>query len=999
MKNPRNFVQKTEDDSRLWAFWIWNKYISQTELLPQLQSFIAKGFGGVAIRPCRDMFPLLLSAEFMSLFKKVLEVAKEHNFSIRFADDLSISWTNVFQNIIQQNIDFRAQRLTLDYHKIVTGKDIFEYHVENIDDYIFLIAKIKDETLNVDSVKDMPITVKDSTVTWKATPGEWQIIVFKKEWYLDPLGNFVPNLFNQKVAQAYVQNILEKFKAEFSRFIPSPFEGFVIELPSCLPADNSIPWDDDLITKYRSRYKKNILHVLPALFFEVSDCYARNRSHVYNFIHQAMYDRFPMVLENWAKKQQLSQWALSAERTINSAQNILSDTLAVSTAPLSSVGIQNQEGTEKNFAIAKAITDINTVEYGRQTIAVIGRNRKNISATLQSLKSEIDQHALFGASKIILDGCYFNIDHKSLIKTPFNPTWYHPEWERMEYLCNYTNHLLTFRKEVQHDRLIAVVMPSYSTMADYLPGNSSVYENGKNVFHKVVDELLSKNIEFDIVSEQYLLSCSVKPDGEFGTAANVRKNNYRIIIFPYARLINNSVFVLLEKIAAKKGTVIFINEAPQGNFDDGQNAAFTARVAKLTRSKNETVHIASLNDLIAKLTTVKRPVSVSIGGKPCTDIIATYGSTPHHDLYMFHNKTSRRDHFVTIRLPYSNNMYSVDCSTGECHELKNIHQEEGMVVFDYDFSPKETCVFFATQEKVSTASPKKDIDWVNVFATNSRNYRIVLKDRWKFKPLSFNAFPLANWNNRIGLSRDSGGFSHFYEAYFEVEDIPETCFLAFISMGSDGSFWQACDEEFEISVNGIVLKPVEDQAATGNADQKDNTYTLVKDLFGNAIVKFNILEAVMKGINRVSIRTVGLVDNPKTIMFPPLVIGTFSIKKGSRGWTMHSVQNIEVAYGSWTKHGFPYLSGCGEYNQIFEVPSEYERIALRFPQVSGSIAVEVNGKDRGVYYWQPMTVDVTDIVETRRNVIKVKVVNTIDNLLRMNNRVSGLLGEVFIDIY
>jgi hypothetical protein len=46
-----------------------------------------------------------------------------------------------------------------------------------------------------------------------------------------------------------------------------------------------------------------------------------------------------------------------------------------------------------------------------------------------------------------------------------------------------------------------------------------------------------------------------------------------------------------------------------------------------------------------------------------------------------------------------------------------------------------------------------------------------------------------------------------------------------------------------------------------------------------------------------------------------------------------------------------------------------------------------------------MEIDITNTCEQRRNTLDVRVLNTIDNLLRMNGRLSGLTGEVFLDVY
>ncbi len=997
MKNIKNLLENPLKDARLWALWIWNKDITEDEMINQINSFIEKGFGGVAIRPGREMKPVYLSEEFLSLFEKVCVIAKENGINIRIADDFSLPWNGFFQSHAEQNSSYRAQKLVLEHTSTVGSKEVFEYSVLDESEYIVLVAKITEGKINPNTVKIIPVTTKNSIVSWKSPAGDWQVMVFKKTWYLDPLGYYVPNVFNPKVAQVYIQVVLEKLKSAFSKFIPAPFEGFICEMPTYLPSENGIPWDDDLIIKYKSRYKKNLVEVLPSLFFEVDDNFAKNRSHVYHFILQAMYERFPLILETWAKKHRISQWVLSFERDVNWAENALRDVMAIPTAGLSSVGMQNQDGTERNYAVVRAMADMNSIEFRRETIAVVGRNRQNGSGTLQSIKEEIDQHAFLGTSKIILDGCYFNLDQRSYVKSPYNPSWYHPDWDQMQELSKYTARLLTLSRNLQQSCSVAVVMPSSSIMADYLPSNDESVRKGMHLFRKVVDTLQCRNIEFDVVSEQFLISCLVKSNGEFGTAARIRKGNYSAVIFPFARLISNSTFVFLEKLAVKKGMVIFINEAPQGNFDDGQSASFTARVTRLTRPRNDSVHIVSVNDFVSRLAEVEQAFSVTVGGKACSEIQTTYGSGNNYDIFYLHNSSVKRDYFTTIECTEKNHIYLVDCHEGELHEIENVQNNDGLSILDLDIAPKQTCVLLASDSKVPGVDAKKDKKHpFNVFGTVNRNYRVVLKDRWSFSPdaNSFNVLPLASWNKRIGLSRDSGGYSHYYEAYFETEEVPQTCMLVFCGISNFKKLMSSSIREFEVSVNGIVISPF--QLDKGE-EVSESDIANVK-FCGPWSLKFDIRESVMKGINRVSIRTIGLIHDPGAIVYPPIIAGGFSIKKGSRGWTIDA-QKTEANYGSWTKHGFPYLSGSGTYEQIFEVPTDYQRIVLKFNQVSGSIIPEVNGHSLGILNWQPLAVDITKFVEQRRNLIKVSIVNTFDNLLRMNGRASGLLGEVYLDVY
>jgi hypothetical protein len=172
----------------------------------------------------------------------------------------------------------------------------------------------------------------------------------------------------------------------------------------------------------------------------------------------------------------------------------------------------------------------------------------------------------------------------------------------------------------------------------------------------------------------------------------------------------------------------------------------------------------------------------------------------------------------------------------------------------------------------------------------------------------------------------------------------------------------------------------------------------IQDLFGNCTYTYNIKENIRKGINRISLRTLGMVFDPLTIVYPPLIAGSFSIVKGSAGWIL-STTSPAVGHDSWIRYGYPYLSGTGIYKQVFELPGEYTRLVLRFSQVSDTIDVSINGNSPTILNWHPMELDITDACNSKRNELTVRIVNTLDNILRMNNRPSGLIGEAYVDVY
>ncbi len=891
---------------------------------------------------------------------------------------------------------------------------MFEKIIPDPKNAIIQAGKVENEKLILSKVKTLTVQPDKNLVSWKAPAGLWQIMIFRKKYITDPVCTYLPNTFREQTARQYIERIWEVLKKRTAKYMPSTFEGFISELPAHLPSDNSIPWDDDLVVKYRSKYKKNLIALLPCLFFATESQHTKNRPHMYSFFMQSLHERFTLTLEKWCRKYRLSQWVLCPERSIQKAGNILRDCCVVPSQNFSSVGIQNQEGSEENRAVIRAMADINAKEFRRETVTVIGRNRLQNASSLQLFKSEIDQSIAAGPSRIVVDGFFFNIDHRSYIKTPFNPSWYAPDAQHLHSLCAYAGRAKKLMTNLQLSRQAALLMPSNSIMADYTVNNDEAVRKGMLSLHKAMDELQQCNIDFDIISEDQLLSCSLFTNGEFNTASKVRKGNYQALVLPYCRLVSKNLFVFLEKMASKKGTIIFIDEPPQGTLEDGQTPSFSSRVTKLLHSKAGKVHAVAVKDIDGVLSHIKPALSVTVQGRKCADIAAVCGSSANQQIFFFQNKSEHQDYFATIEMPEEKYYYLSDCTAGEVHEILDVLRKDDTCKINLNFSPRQTHFIIASGQKLSTtALPKGKRHPVNVTGTMQRNYRIVLKDQWQFIPCSLNVLPLANWNTRIGLSREFGGYSHFYETYFEVKEVPSFCILSLCGLRDTCLGLVKGEKSVEVNVNGnrlgeqnavdpnAVFFPVSDlqapQTAPRAAELRHGPRPCMELLTKNTL-SFSIKDSIHKGINRISLRTLGLVFDPLTINYPPLIAGTFAIIKGSAGWVIDTSTSM-ASHDSWTKYGYPYFSGSGVYKQVFEIPSDYNRLVLKFPQVSGSAGVTLNGKPLGTFMWQPMEIDITEICESKRNELSVCITNTVDNVMRMNGRPSGLTGEVFLDVY
>ena len=1003
MKNIKSLLEKPGVEQRPWAMWIWNGSITRDKLVSQLNAFIEKGFGGVSVKPSRDMVPAFLSKEFFELFQDVLDYAQAGKIEVRLAEDFSMPWSGAFVHATEEDEGFRAQYLSLEFTEVIPEKKTFERIITDPASAIILAAKVQHGKVSLSQVKHLNVTPEKPLLTWKPVAGDWQLMVFKVSYVLDPVCGYVPNMFNTETAQWYCTAIAETFRKTFLKYSPTVFKGFLFELPSYIvPSEGAIPWNEDVAVKYQAKYKKKLTDILPALFFNVDVDTAKIRTQTYTFIHQLAHERFTAVLEAWCKKSRVSQWLLFPERSTLQKNNpgfkycgVMPDTTVTSR-----VGLQNIDGFTENTTLIHAAADLNALQYHRGTVTVIGRNRTGAGATLQQLKIEADRALLWGPTKIILDGCFFNIDRCGYNKTPHNLFWYSPDWVHMHLLTAYIARMGELTAHHHFSRSIAVVRPVSSILADYNAGadDTVMQQQGTALVHETIRELDRINLGFDIISEELLASCVIHANGDF-VAGKVRKGNYQVLVVPYSRLIPVSVLSFIEKLIEKGGNVLFIGESPQGSLEDGTTSAFASRMKKLMQSKKGNIVVAPVKEIEAVCCDILPDAIVTMTGKRCDDIITQHAMLDGMEYYFFHNISVSQDYFVSVDIPEQKSIAIADCTRGELLEIHDVERKNERSIFGLTFLPGQTYVLTACALKqLTTTLPKGKKSLINTVDVQHRSYRVVLKEQWQFAPDSLNTLPLANLSARIGLSRELGSYALFYETNLEVKDIPSVCYLAAGQFGGASAHVRShrLEKPVEVMVNGVRVTEL--SAISETVGVPAYNAKVLPALFGGNTLLYNIREHLRKGSNRIAFHTFGGVLDPQAIVYPPLVSGDFSIAKGVSGWTISATPSM-AGHESWTKSGYPYLSGAGIYKQVFELPGEYTRLILRLTQATGSVDIAVNGKPLGMFNWHPMEIDITEACEMKRNEISLRVTNTLDNVLRMNGRASGIIAEAYVDVY
>lgn len=975
MKNLKAVLAKPDRDFQPWGIWIWNLKISERELIDQISSLADYGFGGLAIKPVSGMTPEFFSEEFFELFDLVLKKAQKLNISIRLINTFmeSAIWDSAL--LLKR---MRAKNLIFEQCSEMKGPCVFR--IERADPGCNIVLAIQDgqpEHVQTD-VKVLKGKTDGVTCEYKLPSGSFRVMVFKKEFLKSSYGKYIPNILNADVSRVYAE-VFECFCEKFSKSIPAVFQGFINEIPDIYQLKKSFPWDDNIVLAFKNKFKKDLLACFPVLFGDNYDLSNMIRMQMYECIHEMIRKNIIKSMDDWTAKTGMTQWILYPEQY--AGKELFVKDIAGECNSLQSVsGLQLPSRKPKNYQFKKNI--ISNIIMNREksdVLDVVGCDRLCQGGIIQSLKDEFDKSIHYETTHTLINGILFNIDSDFQMKNFYSFSKQSPEWKYIKLFCDYVSRMNAIARGIRWDRPVAILVPWV------LSGD--VFDNSVEKFmgiNELLNVVKKSGAGFNFVNEQMLGRCSLITGGDFLLPKGRYNGKYKMLVIPDVAYLSDQTVSVIAKLLKNGGRVLFIDSVPK-----------TVKKSLKARERKQ-IRMITLPELEEELGPLS-VISYKHDDSSDSDLYCSYGTGNEYELWLLYNPcTENKKHVKLFATPDDKSFYSLNCKDCEICEIKDYQKNEDRCIIPVCVPPLCTQIIISADKNMMHGYFKQIRKKVT---SNRKNnfYSIMLKDQWKFRPGSFNALPLAVWNLRLGLSRRSGGFSRYYESYFSVKDIPSSCYLVLREL-------EMSEIPIEVLFNGTkaeVCKKINEESIDfkHNKEQINTLFTYKNYHFGLRSVLYDIGKNLKKGFNRISARFSGAdIFDSGLLKLPPVVIGNFAITKSSNGWVIENHYGI-TSHDSWTNYGYPFMSGSGIYRQSFEIPAEYKKLILRFSKVSGPVEVSINEKYLGQCCWCPVEFDITDYCESKRNELTVNVINTLDNLLGLNTQLSGLTGEVYLDVY
>jgi hypothetical protein len=155
---------------------------------------------------------------------------------------------------------------------------------------------------------------------------------------------------------------------------------------------------------------------------------------------------------------------------------------------------------------------------------------------------------------------------------------------------------------------------------------------------------------------------------------------------------------------------------------------------------------------------------------------------------------------------------------------------------------------------------------------------------------------------------------------------------------------------------------------------------------------FNIGKLVRKGDNTISLHVAPMKVHAE--IEPVYIVGDFSVKPAEKGWYIEAPVKL-LTPGSWRDQGMPFYSWGVTYSKEFNIENPDGPYVVNLNNWKGTIAeVTVNGNAATVIAFPPYQSDVTEFIKSGKNIIEVKALGSLKNLLgpHFNNPAPGFVS-------
>ena len=255
------------------------------DLHAAMQEKFDQGYGGVYFEPVRQNY---FTPEWFDAYRDALSYAKENGRKVVVYDDIEFPSGVAGDRIMTEFPEHRARLLTKKEWD-VKGPKALSLNLEMEGD-VLGVSALNMDTKECIVVADSP---KDGKVFWSVPFGNWKILAYS----IVQRGRMI-DLMDDAAVDKYIELVYEKYAEEIGSFFGNTItENFFDDVGFWYMTN---PWNRSVNELFRSKYGKDPLKYLPAMWYDIGQDTEAARYCLFDAQAQQFADTFARKLSTWA---------------------------------------------------------------------------------------------------------------------------------------------------------------------------------------------------------------------------------------------------------------------------------------------------------------------------------------------------------------------------------------------------------------------------------------------------------------------------------------------------------------------------------------------------------------------------------------------------------------------------------------------------------------------------------------------------------------------------
>lgn len=957
---------------RTVPFWVWNDAVTKEKIDFQMEEYKAKGFGGVFIHPRYGMITEYLSDEWFELVKYSVEKGKEIGLYTWIYDENSYPSGFAGGHVPAEMPESYNHGIALKQHRMakLDPDTSLEYK------HIFIR---QDGQL---------VEINDRMDEYSGKEGDYylyELIYYPKgKWfagysYVDLLYQGVTEKFIEVTMTGYEQSV----GAEFGNIVPGVFT----DEPNIGHRGDPglIRWTPDLYEVFEQRWGYDLRPRLNELIDEEGD-WKKVRHDYYKVLLQMFIDRWSKPWNQYTEEKNLKwtghYWEHGWPNPYHGGDNMAM--YAWHQVPAIDMLFNTWEERPDQFGNVRAVKELRSVanQIGRSRTLSETYGGSGHELTFEHMKRNGDWEYVLGVNLMNQHLSFMTIMGDRKHDYPQTFSWHSPWWEYYRYQNDYYGRLsmtLSAGEQINH---ILVIEPTTTAWMYYDPdGDNARLNEIENIFREFIDRMEMFQIEYDLGCENIIKDHGKVKDGKIV----INHRSYDILIFPPGlENLESTTSGLVEEFLRQGGKILSF--VPPPDYIDGEK---TVKMHELATEYTEQC-ISMSGELTIAEAALLAPEGIIFHNPEKTGGLLYHMRRKLNDgeLLFFVNTNLKEEAAGSIAV-FGQSVLQLDPETGEI--LKYPYESKGEeLTVNYTLPPVGDLLLFVGKEVIDAKEQAEEPENWQVIESSGELTVI---------PSEENVLVLDYCKLTMGDIKDQENY--FYSASDKIfkhhgfDDNPWVSSIQFKTEILDRDTFTADHSGFRTDFHFIIVHEV-DFSDFKAVVERPNLYTVLVN--GNEVkpIRDEYWLDESFGVFRIgdylkySENTITLIANPMSVhceLAPVFVTGNFSLRPGKSGWVIFPAEKITL--GSWLAQGYPFYPDIVSYSKPLTVEDKAGRYKIVLGDWQGTVAgVEVNGKEAGIIYHQPYELDITGMIVEGENIINVKVVGSLKNLLGPHHDVT-----------